>query len=83
MVLMASWYRQHEVILPRSPKPIQGIPFQGAFDLDALLVECFHYDKARTHFYTSLHDCLIEVEHPVNLCAFQDTPFPTIIHERG
>lgn len=52
-LVMESHRCPHEVTSLGSPKPVQGIPLQGPFDLGTLSIECFHYQEARDYYYTS------------------------------
>lgn len=71
------------VILSRSPTSIQGILFQGLFNLNNLPLECFYSEKAHTRYYVVFRDHHIKIKRPIDLHAFLDILLPTIIHEKG
>ena len=80
---MASHRHPWEVILPRSPMPIQGIIFQGLFNLNNLPLECFYSGEAHTRYYVVFRDHHIKIKRLIDLHALLDTLLPTIIHEKG
>ena len=73
--------RHHKEVTPAtSPKSIHGFLFQGLFNLNDLSLECFDSEKAYDHYCSSLTGRRVEVEHLIDLRAFQDTPLPTLVH---
>ena len=66
-----------------SHEPIQGIPIQGPFDLDDFPLEWKHSKEDCDRYYFVLWGCWVEVEPPIDLRAFQDTPLPASFRVRG